>query len=305
MAAIDNAVALQMSEGLQLDFKRKSDPRCPILNRDDKKYLGQALSGFANSMGGVLIFGVDARKNADGIDCANAVAPFKEPAKFADEVGRLIPQYVMPRLEGFEVEVVYTADNSGCVAIRVERSERRPHMSMAPDDRRYYRRSGDSFFVMEHFEVEDALKRSTVPSLSVSHRFVEQGSVSGRKQYRLILSIRNDSHVTARFPYLAIEYLSHGRLEKYGLDGNGRHGLPRTSDGKTTWFAGGADDVIHPGVEWDITAIGVERSRPDDDVETLNGIDLDKFKLEVQFRVGCENSRASRGAIILHGTQLF
>ena len=50
-------------EGQQLDCKIVRD------EADVKRNLAKVISGFANAEGGVCLWGVDARKNAEGIDC--------------------------------------------------------------------------------------------------------------------------------------------------------------------------------------------------------------------------------------------
>lgn len=54
-------------EGLELDFKQRT-----AVNRAgdkaDKKVLGKALSAFANSMGGLIVWGIDCKRDADGVD---------------------------------------------------------------------------------------------------------------------------------------------------------------------------------------------------------------------------------------------
>ena len=67
-ADIANFIANGQEEHLQLDFKTVTGP---ALNaRDDRKNLAVAMSGFANSSGGLIVWGVVARKNEAGIDCA-------------------------------------------------------------------------------------------------------------------------------------------------------------------------------------------------------------------------------------------
>ena len=62
-------------ETLHLDFKVKADPRKSALDRDDKKNFSKALSGFANSAGGIIVWGVEARRGSDDVDAAVAVHP--------------------------------------------------------------------------------------------------------------------------------------------------------------------------------------------------------------------------------------
>jgi hypothetical protein len=54
-------------EDLHLEFKLISDSE---LKKDDRRSFARAVSGFANSDGGLIVWRVDARKNKDGVDCA-------------------------------------------------------------------------------------------------------------------------------------------------------------------------------------------------------------------------------------------
>jgi len=55
------ATVLGSVERLHVDFKQKRDRRHAKLDDVDKKNLGKALSGFANSGGGVLVWGIEDR----------------------------------------------------------------------------------------------------------------------------------------------------------------------------------------------------------------------------------------------------
>src|ERR1044072_6944125 len=45
-------------ERLPFDYKTKTDTRTPALDDSDKRNLAKAISGFANSGGGVLLWGI-------------------------------------------------------------------------------------------------------------------------------------------------------------------------------------------------------------------------------------------------------
>jgi predicted HTH transcriptional regulator len=51
-------------ESLYVDFKEVANPTNPMKQNDDKENFAKALSGFANSNGGVLIWGVREEKNS-------------------------------------------------------------------------------------------------------------------------------------------------------------------------------------------------------------------------------------------------
>src|SRR5438270_2240995 len=90
--ALQRLVAERRQEAVDLDFKTKADPSKATLGDDDRRVLGRTLSAFSNSMGGVIVYGVDARKNADGIDCATELQPIIEIERFKNEVVRAAGQ---------------------------------------------------------------------------------------------------------------------------------------------------------------------------------------------------------------------
>lgn len=53
----------KVKEDLYLEFKTKQDSRTGTLGDSDKKNFSKSLSGFANSDGGILIWGIETRKN--------------------------------------------------------------------------------------------------------------------------------------------------------------------------------------------------------------------------------------------------
>jgi predicted HTH transcriptional regulator len=57
---VNDYVAAQQEENLVLEFKSVNS--ADLSNADDKKNLAKALSGFANSSGGIIVWGVEARK---------------------------------------------------------------------------------------------------------------------------------------------------------------------------------------------------------------------------------------------------
>jgi hypothetical protein len=66
-ATIESYVELKQEEHLHLDFKTLKNAELTI--RDDKLNIARCISCFANSSGGIIVWGIDARKNSDGIDC--------------------------------------------------------------------------------------------------------------------------------------------------------------------------------------------------------------------------------------------
>lgn len=75
-AAISQFIAERKTEEMFLDFKQAAT-RSDRLHDDDRKNYAKALSGFANSEGGVIVWGVDARKREETGNVAQSTSPFR------------------------------------------------------------------------------------------------------------------------------------------------------------------------------------------------------------------------------------
>jgi hypothetical protein len=83
--AIDEFIATRKSEELFLDFKRSADNGAGNvlnLNIKDRENLARAISGFGNSEGGVVIWGVYCSKDVDFADVATTKFPINNARRF-------------------------------------------------------------------------------------------------------------------------------------------------------------------------------------------------------------------------------
>ena len=196
-------------ETLVLDFKTKA-PAKEGGDRGDRRTLAKALSAFANSMGGLLVWGVECRKNADGIDEVSGFKPVEQLAKFTSVMRDWTVEAVMPKLADVEVCAIDEGGDNGFLLIDVPRSERRPHRCEI-GEKLYYRRAGASSRSMEHFEIEDAFRRVSAPELQIEYRLEEGGGqiigpvgneVRALAVAAVLISLRNTSRISARSAYL-------------------------------------------------------------------------------------------------------
>jgi hypothetical protein len=123
---------------------------------------------------------------------------------------------------------------------------------------RYYKRSGGRFAKLEHYDLEDMFGRRPRPRLKLSTRLDSAHQRGNERLFRCVLGIENVGRGLARFPLLQVKPSPDiYRIDQYGLDGNGRDGIPRIAQpDNSRWvhFAGGGT-VIHPGMTLEITAI--------------------------------------------------
>jgi predicted HTH transcriptional regulator len=94
---IESYVALKQEEHLHLDFKTLKNAE--LTSGDDRRNIARCISGFANSSSGIIIWGIDARKNDDGIDCASAIVELRKPALLVSRLNTLSGDATSPIIE--------------------------------------------------------------------------------------------------------------------------------------------------------------------------------------------------------------
>ncbi|MEK7544969.1 MAG: ATP-binding protein [Patescibacteria group bacterium] len=204
---IDRLITENAHEHYFLDFKVKSDDRVEPADDIDKKNLAKALSGFANSQGGLLIWGVEKK---DGKPMRYKLV--KSPHAFIESLNRAVSQVVTPFVDAADSKLVFqNSDSEGVVVTYIPRSEKTPHRSLK--DRSYYMRSGDSFLSMEHSQLEDMFGRRNRPKLHVivkAHMYSESRPAA---TYSLDITLKNEGRAISQhfgfdleFPAKVLDY---------------------------------------------------------------------------------------------------
>jgi hypothetical protein len=111
---VQGMIDARQEEHVGLDFKVVAD--VALASKDDRKNFAKALSGFANSAGGVIIWGVDARKTPDGVDAACELRPLASAATLVSRLNQLTGEYVAPTVLGVRHRAILLSGPSGVVA---------------------------------------------------------------------------------------------------------------------------------------------------------------------------------------------
>ena len=243
------------------------------------------VSGFANSSGGLIIWGVDGRKNADGIDCAVSRIPIDPVNQFVSRLNELTGEAVSPMSEGIRHKAIIVAGSAGLAMSYIPESDSGPHMAKLGEDR-YYKRSGDSFYRMEHFDLEDMFGRRKKPKLVLSTRVTGSGF-----SLTIYVGIRNEGRGTAKAPYLAFQCPRRFRLSPYGQDGLPR--LRTTDRAFPNRYGGNSNFVIHPGTELEITSIWLGNPPHTEPVPPHGDV-------VIEYEVTAEDARPERAIAIVN-----
>lgn len=237
----------QTAEDLFLEFKTANYPNGIEF---DKKNFSRCLSGFSNSSGGILIWGISAKEKKNKPDVANELKPIKNLIEFETYLKKNEGNAVVPLVDGVEYRRVFEDNNCGYLLVLILPSERAPHMALF-SEKRYYKRSGDSFYICEHFDIMDMLNRKTTPKLTVNlFNFKTRKAELRNKEYdkfECVLCIENVGQVSAKHIVLSIVVISPYTISDYGIDGNHNRGMKmlRYIHNSPKYY-GGSELVLHP-----------------------------------------------------------
>lgn len=225
--------------------------------------------------------------------------------RLLSDVRNLSGQVLLPRHDGIRVERINAAEptGSGHLAIYVERSERRPHMSKAPDDGRYYKRGGTSTFPMEHFDIEDALKRVALPSLALSVLMLQarMNRMADAWTIPITLGMMNTGEVLARYPYISVIRTNAYVVDDPFSDFKARWRLTRDHPGSQ--LTGGGDDVIHVGTMQLGGHLYVSAVQRDGGLKIMNR-DYRDFSIHVTIQYGAEGFRGDQADFSFNGDDI-
>jgi hypothetical protein len=248
-------IAERKEETVNLDFKLVGNSG---MGKDDRNNLAKALSGFANSEGGILVWGVDARSDSDGVDCAQEIIGIDNVAKFLSKLNEFTSA-VSPSVSGVLHKKVIIEEGRGLAVSLIPESDSGPHMAKARLNQ-YFKRTGDKFLVMEHFDVADMFGRRKRPKLMLEIAPSDHGNPDS---HLFLLRLINNGRASAIAP--SVRLVSTPACMTawyYGVDGNGNRGMNKvlTVNPGEVFYGGNANDIIHPGSYINIDNISIPKA---------------------------------------------
>ncbi|RJR31500.1 MAG: ATP-binding protein [Desulfobacteraceae bacterium] len=168
--AINEFIAMRENESLFLDFKLSSDNGSGTsLHQNDRNHLARAISGFGNSEGGVLIWGVDCRKGKDQADVAQCKSYIVDPRRFCSWLENAVSGLTMPPHTQVENKPIFLRDDTskGFAVTYVPKSDYAPHQVIASGKGQYhyYIRAGSTFSPTPHSVLAGMFGRRPQPSV--------------------------------------------------------------------------------------------------------------------------------------------
>jgi hypothetical protein len=283
-------------EDLYLEVKR-----CAVPFRDsDKDHLAKALSGFANSDGGVLIYGLVAQGGDTATpDVITKPSPLNDLALAQSGVLSLVGQLVEPPVPGVAVQSrpLSRGPSQGFLLLHVPRSDGMLHRSRR--DREYYRRHGHSFLRMEHYEIEEFYGRRKSPLLKIwwgVHILLAQGHAPNRTfSCGVVVGVENIGRGVGKYPGLRIK--NHRPDEQFGLNGSGRFGMRRTTSSEPFFFVGGTETVVYPGTMTEVALLAKKHRIAEENPVCPNEI--------IEFDLYAEDMEGTSGTVTISADEFL
>jgi hypothetical protein len=144
---IENMVSTSVVEELFLDYKLTATVLpSKKLHDDDRKNLAKAVSGFANSEGGLVIWGVDCRQGPNGDIPISPPQKITQPIHFKTLLDSAVGGLTLPAHQGVEsLTVISPGEESGFVVTHVPIGMNVPFQTLFPKQE-FYIRAGSNFF---------------------------------------------------------------------------------------------------------------------------------------------------------------
>lgn len=164
-AAIDELIATRKSEELFLDFKRSSNNgSAQRLSDTDRNNFAKAISGFGNSEGGVIVWGIDCSRDTVGADVARFKVPITDAARYTSWLEGVVSGCTVPPHQGVRsFPIVAGTSTDGYVATLIPKSNHAPHQVVGR--LQYYIRAGSNFVPAPHAVLAGMFGRRPQPSV--------------------------------------------------------------------------------------------------------------------------------------------
>lgn len=151
------------TESLHLECK---SPLSPILSRDMKVKLARALSGFSNTAGGVVLWGVATTLHSHSkLDVISHLEPLGNCAAFEKQVRVAIPTLTSPSVLQYTTKLIKrrNTDTQGIVAAHISLTPGDPLLSNM--DNVFYFRSADRFVTAPYELIKRLFAATDVPDV--------------------------------------------------------------------------------------------------------------------------------------------
>ncbi len=193
--AIDEFIIDRKSEELFLEFKRSSDNGSGSKLSDlDREHLAKAISGFGNSEGGVIVWGIDCSKCKDHADVAHTKYQIENVKRFVSWLEGIVSGCTVPphaKVQHHDV-IIDGKTGNGFVVTLIPKSNHAPHQVVVSGKYHYYIRAGSNFVPTPHAVLAGMFGRRPQPDVSHNYGVLPAEIIGEKIRLRINFMIRNN-----------------------------------------------------------------------------------------------------------------
>lgn len=235
-------------EGLFIDFKTSSSTDGAPTN-DDKSNLKEAISGFSNQEGGVIVWGIDCRTNDAGVDEAISENPIENIGEFQKRLADFLPYTTEPLVDGIQNKIIFVGDDAkskkGFLLFFIPKTYKPSRVLNPKKSVLFFKRFGSQFRPVETTEeIRSLFFRQNAPEFRVD----VSPTHPNNNEIHLVLSIVNVSRVSAKSVSVFVHFSPGGAPTFYDGGGNDRWDIWKmaVSGGGSRTFLLNSGFMLHP-----------------------------------------------------------
>lgn len=216
MKAIDDLIEAGEAEGQYLECK---SPHSPQLEKGLQAELAKVVSGFSNSGGGVIIWGVSTTTQGhSGRDVLSQIEPIGKVKTFAHRIDSKITQLVYPSIQPRPSRIITrkTTDTKGVVVTLVSPTLGDPVQIV--DTKGFWFRSGDQLVKMPYEMLKRLFAGTQGPDLAPLFKGSIVKGASG-KAWKIPVVLENNSSFAATEGTIMLEILNPDACESISVSG--------------------------------------------------------------------------------------
>jgi hypothetical protein len=206
IAEIQRMIAEAVTEELFLDYKQAATKSFSTLDPSDRRNLAKAVSGFGNSDGGIIVWGVGCHASSSGDIPFDA--PVGDPIAFKSLLDGIVGGVTLPAHSGVENLPLQLPGGTGYVVTHIPQGLNVPYRVLVKNEKEeYYIRAGSSFLPTPHAVLAGLFGRAPHSVLEIRLKFRDaQFGVQGKPAVlRFRVTLTNRGRGLAKGVFLSID----------------------------------------------------------------------------------------------------
>ena len=190
------------SEELFLEFKTaKNDGNTNKLDENDRANLAKTISGFGNSGGGIVIWGIYC-KEKKAIGDLPEKKPLENPERFRSWLEGAVSGCTIPAHPNVQHIILKENDKLGYVVTYISESNLAPHQTIYPaKSNKYYMRAGSSFENVPHAVLAGMFGKKPQPKITLILFHTNIVKEKSKLKFDLIFHLMNHGKSIAEYIY--------------------------------------------------------------------------------------------------------